>query len=656
MERINKILIANRGEIVSRIIRTCKLMGIQTVIIFTDDDSNYSYIEDADFSLKLYGKSLDETYLNINLIINKAIENNCDAIHPGYGFLSENYKFAKACTENNLIFIGPSHQIINQMASKSISKEIVKSINIPTIPGYNGKDQNKKRLIKEAKLIGFPIILKSSNGGGGKGIKIVTNENEISDAIDSSKRESQNSFGSEELIIEKFIEGSRHIEFQVIGDKYGNYLHLFERECSIQRRYQKILEECPSPAIDKANRKLLADYALKIAKKLKYDNVGTIEFLFDQKNNNFYFMEFNTRLQVEHTVTEMTTDIDLVKLQIEISDGSKIQYQQNNIKSNGHAIEVRLYAEDVNNNYYPDSGIIEFFKSPKTENFRIETSIMSNSKISINYDPMIAKLIVWGKKRDSAIKKMSYVLNELKCLGVKTNQDLLKKILINNKFSLGDYNVDFLNNKLLFSKDKKTNIAKEKSIISGILYNSITLNKKKKYFKNIPSGWRNNFYSHQKEEIEIDNKKILIKYKFGKNSYEFIINDNKYSAKVFKFSNNTLFIDFSGTIEKFKIFTRANKFYIYNISSGNVIFSLNERLYYKNHYENKGSFLAPMPSKIEKIVVKENEKVKKGDPLIVLSSMKMENIIQSNITGHVNKIYVTKGQTVDSGTLLINLR
>ena len=222
MERINKILIANRGEIVSRIIRTCKLMGIQTVIIFTDDDSNYSYIEDADFSLKLYGKSLDETYLNINLIINKAIENNCDAIHPGYGFLSENYKFAKACTENNLIFIGPSHQIINQMASKSISKEIVKSINIPTIPGYNGKDQNKKRLIKEAKLIGFPIILKSSNGGGGKGIKIVTNENEISDAIDSSKRESQNSFGSEELIIEKFIEGSRHIEFQVIGDKYGN--------------------------------------------------------------------------------------------------------------------------------------------------------------------------------------------------------------------------------------------------------------------------------------------------------------------------------------------------------------------------------------------------------------------------------------------------
>ena len=251
---------------------------------------------------------------------------------------------------------------------------------------------------------------------------------------------------------------------------------------------------------------------------------------------------------------------------------------------------------------------------------------------------------------------MSYVLNELKCLGVKTNQDLLKKILINNKFSLGDYNVDFLNNKLLFSKDKKTNIAKEKSIISGILYNSITLNKKKKYFKNIPSGWRNNFYSHQKEEIEIDNKKILIKYKFGKNSYEFIINDNKYSAKVFKFSDNTLFIDFSGTIEKFKIFTRANKFYIYNISSGNVIFSLNERLYFKNHYENKGSFLAPMPSKIEKIVVKENEKVKKGDPLIVLSSMKMENIIQSNITGHVNKIYVTKGQTVDSGTLLINLR
>ena len=656
MERINKILIANRGEIVSRIIRTCKLMGIQTVIIFTDDDSNYSYIEDADFSLKLYGKSLDETYLNINLIINKAIENNCDAIHPGYGFLSENYKFAKACTANNLIFIGPSHQIINQMASKSISKEIVKSINIPTIPGYNGKDQNKKRLIKEAKLIGFPIILKSSNGGGGKGIKIVNNENEISGAIDSSKRESQNSFGSEELIIEKFIEGSRHIEFQVIGDKYGNFLHLFERECSIQRRYQKILEECPSPAIDKSNRKLLADYAMKIAKKLKYDNVGTIEFLFDQKNNKFYFLEFNTRLQVEHTVTEMTTDIDLVKLQIEISDGSKIHYQQNNIKSNGHAIEVRLYAEDVNNNYYPDSGIIEFFKSPKTENVRIETSIMSNSKISINYDPMIAKLIVWDKKRDSAIKKMSYVLNELKCLGVKTNQDLLKKILINDKFSLGNYNVDFLNNKRLFRKDKKTNIAKEKSIISGILYNSINLNKKKKYFKNIPSGWRNNFYSYQKEEIEMFDKKILIEYKFDKNSYEFIINDNKYSAKVFKFSDNTLFIDFSGTIEKFKIFTRANKFYIYNISSGNVIFNLNERLYFKNHYENKGSFLAPMPSKIEKIFVKENEKVKKGDPLIVLSSMKMENIIQSNITGHVNKIYVTKGQTVDSGTLLINLK
>ena len=656
MERINKILIANRGEIVSRIIRTCRLMGIQTVTIFTDDDSNYSYIEDADFSLKLYGKSLDETYLNINLIINKAIENNCDAIHPGYGFLSENYKFAKACSENNLIFIGPSYQIINQMASKSTSKEIVKSIDIPTIPGYNGKDQNKSRLIQEAKLIGFPIILKSANGGGGKGIKIVNNESEISSAIDSSKRESLLSFGSEELIIEKFIEQSKHIEFQVVGDKYGNYLHLFERECSIQRRYQKILEESPSPVIEDKNRNLLAKYALKITKKLKYDNVGTIEFLFDQKNNNFYFLEFNTRLQVEHTVTEMITNIDLVRLQIEISDGSKIKYKQNNIESNGHAIEVRLYAEDVHNNYYPDSGTIEFFKFPETENFRVETSIMSKSKISINYDPMIAKLIVWDKKRVGAIKKMSYVLDELLCIGVKTNQDLLKNVLINTKFSKGDYNVNFLSDKKLFYKNKKTNIAIEKTIISGILYNSISLSNKKRYFKHIPSGWRNNFYSHQKEEIKINNDKILVKYKFDKNSYEFIINDNKYSAKVFKYSNNLLFIDFSGIIEKFRIYIRDNKFYIYNISSGNIIFNLNERLYFENKYEEKGSFLAPMPSKIEKIIVKENDIVKKGDPLIVLSSMKMENIIQSNINGFVNKIYVTKGQTVDSGTLLINVK
>ncbi|MEZ4955765.1 MAG: biotin carboxylase N-terminal domain-containing protein [Saprospiraceae bacterium] len=406
MNQINSILIANRGEIASRIIRTCQKMGIKSIAIYSEADRNAAYVQHADMAVFIGESTPTVSYLNQEKIIEVTKEMKADAIHPGYGFLAENAEFAKRCKIENIIFIGPTSEVIDLMGSKSNAKLLMQKNGVPVIPGYQGEDQSEQRLREEVIKMGFPVLLKATAGGGGKGMRIVQNEKELTEAIKSAKRESNNAFGDDKLIVEKYITNGRHIEFQIFGDQHGHVVHLLERECSIQRRFQKIIEESPSPIMDEELRNKMGAAAIKAAKAINYQNAGTVEFIYDEISKEFYFLEINTRLQVEHPVTEEITGLDLVQMQIETAQGTPLEILQEDIKGTGYAVEVRLYAEDSANNFLPMTGIVELFEVPEINGLRVETAVQSGSAISIYYDPMIAKLIVWDKTRQSAHRKM----------------------------------------------------------------------------------------------------------------------------------------------------------------------------------------------------------------------------------------------------------
>lgn len=434
---ITKILIANRGEIALRIIATCKEMGIKTVTLYAPEEKELPHALESDESILLEGDTLAQTYLNQELIINLAKERGAQAIHPGYGFLSENENFAQKVEKEGLIFIGPRAETIALMGDKIQSKEAAKKYNLPIIPGYHGSDQSSKILLEEANKIGYPVLIKASKGGGGKGMRVVYSESEFMESLESAKREAINAFGDDAVLIEKFIEDPRHIEFQVLSDTHGNHLHLYERECSIQRRHQKIIEETPSVALDDHKRKEMAQASTSLTSGINYRGAGTIEYIFD-KGGNFYFLEMNTRLQVEHPITEMITGVDLVKEQINIAMGKEISFSQDEIKPKGHSIEARLYAEDPHNDFLPSTGKIEFLGQSSLKNVRVDTGYVNGNTVSINYDPMLAKLIVWSHDRDGAIAKCNKALEEVVFLGLRTNRAYLKKIITHEAFKKGE--------------------------------------------------------------------------------------------------------------------------------------------------------------------------------------------------------------------------
>ncbi|MEM6963308.1 MAG: biotin carboxylase N-terminal domain-containing protein [Bacteroidota bacterium] len=452
MKKINSILVANRGEIASRIFRTCKKMGITCVAVYSEADKNAPFVRQADIAIHIGDPEPAKSYLDQDKIIHAAKRVDADAIHPGYGFLSENTSFAQRCKDEGIIFIGPNPQAIESMGSKSQAKTLMEKSGVPTIPGYKGKDQSEETLKAEALRVGFPLLLKATAGGGGKGMRIVHQESELGSAIASSKREALNAFGDDEMLIEKYIESGRHIEFQIFGDQHGNVIHLLERECSIQRRYQKVIEESPSPIMTAALRNKMGEAAVLAAKALNYDNAGTVEFIYDDKTGDFYFLEVNTRLQVEHPVTEAITGLDLVQMQIESAEGMPLQIAQEEVIGNGYAIEARLYAEDATNNFTPVTGTVHRFQFPHIEGLRMESAVESGSEISIFYDPMIAKIIVWEKDRASAHGKLSYVLRNLICQGTVTNQAFLQTLLQNEDFKKGNYDTHFIDDKINLSE------------------------------------------------------------------------------------------------------------------------------------------------------------------------------------------------------------
>ena len=440
---LNKVLIANRGEIAVRIIRACREMNIKTVAIYSDIDKDSLHTKLADEAICVGSAAPSKSYLNVKNILEAANVTGADGIHPGFGFLSENAKFAKMCTESNIKFIGPSAEVINLMGNKTNAKQLMKDAGVPTVPGSDGKLNSLEEAKKIAKKVGYPVMLKASSGGGGKGIRLCNNEEELINYYDIVKQEAKVSFNDDELYLEKCIVNPRHVEIQILADEYGNCIHLGERDCSIQRNNQKVLEESPSTVLDDNLRKKMGEAAIKAVKAAKYANAGTIEFLVD-KDKNFYFMEMNTRIQVEHPVTEWVTGVDIVKEQLKIASGEKLSFKQEDITFSGHSIECRINAENPYKNFRPSPGEIKELNLPGGNGVRIDTAVYTGYKIPPVYDSMIAKLIVHGKDREEAISKMKRALDECVIDGIDTNIDFLYKILENNNFRSGNFDTSFI--------------------------------------------------------------------------------------------------------------------------------------------------------------------------------------------------------------------
>lgn len=442
---MNKILIANRGEIAVRIIRACKEMNIKTVAIYSEADKDALHTRLADEAICIGPADSRKSYLNIKSIIEAAYITGADSIHPGFGFLSENTQFAKICEESNIKFIGPSSKVIDLLGNKSNAKKIMKEAGVPTIPGSNGSIKGLKDAENIAKEIGYPIMLKAAAGGGGKGIRIVKSEVELESSYNIVKQEAKASFNDDEIYIEKFVENPRHVEIQILADEHGNVIHLGERDCSIQRNNQKVIEETPSTAIDEKLRGKMGEAAIKAAKAAGYSSCGTVEFLVD-KNKNFYFMEMNTRIQVEHPITEMRTGIDIVKEQIRIAAGEKLKIKQKDVIFRGHAIECRINAENPSKNFRPCPGKITGLNLPGGNGIRVDTAIYEGYTIPANYDSMIIKIIAYGINRNEAIAKMKRALEELVIEGVETNRDFLFDIIKNPNFIRGEFDTSFISN------------------------------------------------------------------------------------------------------------------------------------------------------------------------------------------------------------------
>ncbi len=439
-----KILIANRGEIAVRIIRACREMGIQTVAVYSEMDKDALHAQLADEAVCIGPASSKSSYLNMNNIISATILTHAEAIHPGFGFLSENARFAEMCKECGITFIGPDPEMINLMGNKSVAKQTMNKAGVPTIPGSDGAVETVQEALKLADGMGYPVMIKASAGGGGRGMRLVWNKEELPKLFDSAKSEAKAAFGDDTMYMEKFLENPRHIEFQIIGDEFGNVVHLGERDCSLQRRNQKVLEESPSPIMTEDLRKKMGEAAVKAAKAIKYKSAGTIEFLLD-KHNNFFFMEMNTRIQVEHPVTELVTGIDLIAEQIKVAAGQKIEFKQNEIHVNGHAIECRINAEKPSENFRPSPGKITSLHLPGGYGVRLDTAVYQGYTIPPTYDSMIAKLIVHGKTRTEAIARMKRALGEFVIEGIDSNIEFQMELMDDKNFVEGNFDTQYIN-------------------------------------------------------------------------------------------------------------------------------------------------------------------------------------------------------------------
>ena len=643
--KLKKILVANRGEIARRIFRTIKELGMDAIAMHSEADRNSLFVKEADESFLL-----PNGYLDQETIINKAKELKVDAIHPGYGFLSENADFCKKVKDQKIVWIGPDAETIGLMGDKINSKDFCIKQNIPTL--------QKTSKVSDAKKIGFPILVKASAGGGGKGMRVVKTEKELNDAVLAAKREAKSSFGDDRVFLEKYIQHSRHIEVQILGDNFGNVIHLGERECSIQRRHQKIIEESPSSRLTNKIRQDITSTAVKLAKKLDYKSAGTVEFLFDEDTNEFWFLEVNTRLQVEHPVTEEVTGIDLVKEQIKIASGKKLGFLQEDVEFNGHAIEARLYAENPENDFLPEIGSINKLSCSNNKGIRWDTGIATGDKVTPDYDPMLAKVIAIGETREQSARLLAKELRSTHLAGIKTNNDFLVQCLENNSFLKGKTTSDFIpreHKKLFKAVDKKLLDNAMKASVLWLQEHNKRDNKKL-YF--LPRNWTNGILPKQDITFEFNDEEYKFQYENNNNHIqihrEHFERLSTSSALIISINQEHIHCEIDGIAIKAFISCFHDEITI-NSGSGDLVFKVLPKFIDPNEIIIEGSLTAPMPGKILNINVKKGSSVKTGETLLILEAMKMEHTIKANSDGQVIELYVKTGDQVESGSDLMKI-
>ena len=633
----HKLLIANRGEIACRIIKTAHEMGISCVAVYTEADTYSPFVRMADQAIKL-----SDSYLNGNEIINAAKQTDAEAIHPGYGFLSENAKFARAVQKEGLIWVGPNSRVITSMGDKLKAKDIAEKAGVPTLPMTTDP--------KKANTIGYPILIKAAAGGGGKGMRIVEDKKDLKEAIAGAQREAKTGFGDDRVFIERYVASSRHIEIQILGDSQGNVVHLGERECSIQRRHQKIIEESPSPRVDSEMRTAMGDAAIKLAKKLKYESAGTVEFLVDDKTGEFWFLEVNTRLQVEHPVTEEVTGKDLVYEQLRIARGEELGYSQDDITWNGSSIEARLYAEDPSNDFLPATGTLIAYESDTNIDARWDTGIEQGSVVGTDFDPMLAKVITKGKTRVDAANKLALALESLHIGGVTTNRDFLVASLRSEDFLKGKTTSDFI---------EKTNPQRAVVLKGSSLENATSAaalwiqgqnRENANILKEIPTGWRNSRLPRQKITLSYLDNEVEVTYKSNRDG-SFAVNDET-TAKVIDWTPSGIDIEIN-TSRFYSKITQADDNIVVHGPWGDALFKILPRFTLPGSEIQAGGLIAPMPGKVIDLKVKVGSKVKKGDTLVILEAMKMEHQVKASEDGKVTKVLIKKDDQLENGALLM---
>ena len=655
MKTIKKILIANRGEIAIRVMRTAREMGIKTVAVFSEADRKALFTTIADEAVCIGGNAASESYLDQNKIIEAAKRTEADAIHPGYGFLSENASFAQRCADEGIIFIGPSADVISKLGSKIRAKEIAIEAGVPVVPGYNGKEQSAARLKYEAEEIGYPVLIKASAGGGGKGMRIVNNAEELEAAFDSAKREAEKSFSDGSLLLEKYFPKAKHIEFQIFGDEHGNHLNLFDRECSMQRRYQKVIEESPSPSLDEDLRTRMGEAALAIAKAVNYTNAGTVEFLLDEQKN-FYFLEVNTRLQVEHPVTEMVTGVDLVQMQIAAAMGVEVNVDSEMLGQRGHSIECRICAEDPENNFFPSTGKILYAEAPFNFFTRIDSGIESGSEVSAFYDSMLAKLIVVADSRSNAIQKMELALESFPVLGITTNMGFLKELVQHPNFIDGTFDTKLIERDFSSYRKLVSESALHETAIAAMVY-EWELRKNKESFSHSLNGWRNILYQPQSFEVEFGTGNVRLEYRYKQDGkFEVKVGEENYEVKLSSVDDCFFVIEIDNHRNKYVITKNETEYFIQHPSAGTFRLKEVPRFTEPGNAAAKGGYIAPMPGEIVKVLVKAGDKVQSGKGLLVMSSMKMETTIEAHSDGEVEEIFVTEKAFVEANTLLLKMK
>ena len=649
---IQKLLIANRGEIAVRIARTARRMGIATVAVFSDADASMPHVAACDEAVRIGPAPSRESYLVIEKLIAAAKLTGADAIHPGYGFLSERAEFAAACEEAGITFVGPSSASISAMGSKKAAKELVSMHGVPVVPGYAGADQSDETLCAKALDLGFPVLVKASAGGGGKGMRVVRDAASLAEAVAGAKREALSSFGDDTLIIERYVDEPRHIEVQILGDRQGNLVHLFERECSIQRRHQKVIEESPSVFLTPELREKMGAAAVAAGKAIGYFNAGTVEFI-TAPDGSFYFLEVNTRLQVEHPVTELVTGLDLVELQIRVAEGAPLPFAQNDLASRGAALECRLYAEDPEKGFLPGGGPVVDWFLPAVEGLRVDTGVQGGSQIPNDYDPMIAKVITWGRDREEARRRMVRSLEQMSAMGTANNRSFLIRVLEHPAYREGAIHTHFIEQEAgsLVGVALPSRLVAEALAASALA--AMTERQAEMPVPGLQAGFRLLRDEGQRQRFALGDAEHELTYRMARDgAFEWTACGETGSWRLISRDGARMVVESSDGWRRSLRVARSGEQLFVHLGRHEVMLREVPRFVDPSSRKVEGGCVAPMPGKVVKVAVAVGDEVTRGQSLMVMEAMKMEHTISAPEAGRVASIAAVEGQQVEGGQLL----